>query len=132
MKMIAITTIHGHKLIKKADPDNHRSKDKYQDLIAKPGDEFDTEEYGIDEAEAQSLIDRKAAKRKTREVPDDREPGVGVRQPVNPAPRPAAAVQLDTLTDDELRQQAVVRNVTIKAGAPRAEIIAALNKAPKA
>ena len=71
MKMIAIGTVHGRKLVKERDPNDPKSRNHYEDLIAMPGDEFDTKEYGIDGKEADRLVAGKAAKRKTREVPDD-------------------------------------------------------------
>lgn len=73
MKMIAIGTVHGRKLIKERDKTDPKSRDKYEDLIAAPGEEFDTKEFGVSDAEAKTLIANKAAKRKTREVPDDAE-----------------------------------------------------------
>jgi hypothetical protein len=79
MKMIAIGTIHGSKLISAADPRNSKSKPQHQDILVAPGEEFDTEEIGISDEEAQSLIARKAAKRKTREVADDGE--VAINEP---------------------------------------------------
>lgn len=74
MKMIAIGTVHGRKLIKERDKNDPRSRDKYQDLIARPGQEFDTKDFGIGDDEAKSLIATKAAKRKTREIADDGAP----------------------------------------------------------
>ncbi|MBR1198832.1 hypothetical protein JQ574_22810 [Bradyrhizobium sp. AUGA SZCCT0158] len=81
MKMIAIGTIHGHELIRKADPRDPKSRAKYKDLIAVPGAEFDTAEFGIDDKEVQALIDSKAARRKTREVADDSAPAATTEQP---------------------------------------------------
>ena len=71
MKMIAIGTIHGHKLIREANPRDPKSSAKHKDMIAAPGEEFDTIDFGIDDEEAKALIDNKAARRKTREVADD-------------------------------------------------------------
>lgn len=79
MKMIAIGTVHGRKLVSARDKDDPKSKNKYADLIAKPGEEFDTADFGIGDDEAKSLIASKAAKRKTREVADD--------GPAKPAPK---------------------------------------------
>lgn len=73
MKLIALGTVHGRKLVKEADPKDRRSKPKYQDLIAMPGDTFDTENFGIEDKEAADLISQKAAKRQTREIPVDGE-----------------------------------------------------------
>ena len=73
MKMIALGTVHGRKLIKEADPKDRKSKAKYEDLIALPGDTFDTDDFGIEDKEAAALISRRAAKRQTREIPVDGE-----------------------------------------------------------
>lgn len=70
MKLIAIGTIHSRKP-KPIDQRNPKSKPKYEDLIAKPGVEFDTDEFGISDDEAAALIARKVVRRKTREVIDD-------------------------------------------------------------
>jgi hypothetical protein len=71
MKMIAIGTVHGNKLVSEANPKDPKSVAKYDELIAAPGAEFDTEEWGIGDKEAEALIASNAAKRKTREVIDD-------------------------------------------------------------
>lgn len=114
MKMIAIGTVHGRKLIKPADPKNPKSKAKYEDLVAKPGEEFDTDDFGIDKDEAGRLSERKAARRKTREVPDD-----GESDP------------LHALTDDELLRRADDMKLTLPDDVTRADVIAAINKAGK-
>jgi hypothetical protein len=77
MKMIAIHTIHGRKLVREAGKDGKQPA-KYKDALTKPGEEFDTDELGIDDEEAQDLVARGAARRKTREVPDD---GAGAEKP---------------------------------------------------
>lgn len=81
MKMIAIGTIHGRRLVKSAVANNPKSKPKYEDIIARPGNVFDTDDFGIDEKEAAALIASRTAKRQTREVPVEAE---------EPVPEPLA------------------------------------------
>lgn len=69
MMMTALQTVHGRQMTTAGDPKNPRSRAKYRDVIVAPGEDFNTEDLGIDDKEAQGLIDRKVAKRKVREVP---------------------------------------------------------------
>lgn len=116
MKMIAIGTVHGRKLIKAADPKNPKSKAKYEDILVKPGEEFDTDDFGIDQDEANRMVARKTAKRKTREIPDD---GDTVTEP------------LQSLSDAELIARADELKLAIAPGATREDVITAINKATK-
>jgi|GEM_PF-3658005 len=71
MMLVALQTLHGRKLIKEANPRDPRSRAKYEDMIAAPGIDIDTEVWGIGDDEANGLIARGAARRKVREVPVD-------------------------------------------------------------
>jgi len=129
MKMIAIGTVHGRKLIKEADKANPKSKAKYEDLLAKPGDEFDTVEFGIDADEAKTLVASKAARRKTRTVVDDSESG---RSPRVAGGRSTGDDQFEKLTDLELTALVADRpDIIVAPPGGRAEMLAAL-RAPAA
>jgi hypothetical protein len=56
-------------------------------MVAKPGEEFDTAEFGMDDKEANALVERGSAKRKMREVTDADEVAAGgeAKQPNAPA-----------------------------------------------
>lgn len=68
MKLIAVHTIHGRKVVRAAETRKDRAR--AIDVIAKPGMEFDTVEFGIADDEAQTLIVAGAARRRMREVAD--------------------------------------------------------------
>lgn len=114
MKMIAIGTVHGRKLVRAADPKNPKSRAKYTDLIAAPGTEFDTDDFGVDDEEAQQLIASGAARRKTREVVDDAD-GDG----------------FERLSDGELIARAEKAGITLKQGMSRDDVLAELRKAAR-
>jgi hypothetical protein len=117
MKMIAIGTVHANKLIRPANPEL-KLKAKFANFIAKPGEEFESEDFGIDDKEASRLVELKAAKRKTKEVADDGDKAAGVK-PTGKA--------IDNMNVAELTQIAADRGVQVKPGATKAELIAALN-----
>ncbi len=74
MKLVALQTIHGRELVTDRNPDDPKSRAKYRDLIARPGEAFDSKDFGLDADEIAALVAAKAVKRKTREVADDSEP----------------------------------------------------------
>lgn len=87
MKLIAVHSVHGRKVLRAPDPKNSRDRGRSLPLVAKPGDEFDTVEFGLDDKEALALVARGSAKRKMREVTDADEAGTGgeAKQPNAPA-----------------------------------------------
>lgn len=86
MKLIAVHTIHGRKA-RSGGSKNYQDRSRSAPLVAKPGDEFDTVEFGIDDKEAQALVARGSAKRKMREVTeaDEAPAGSEAKQPNAPA-----------------------------------------------
>jgi hypothetical protein len=132
MKMIAIGTIHGRELVKAADTRDFRSRAKYKDLIASPGEDVDTEKFGISDDEAEQMIKDGVARRKTKEVPDD---GPAERKRAPASGRNAGGAgsapesdPLDNLTDDEIKAR-VPAGANLPADATRADMIAAIKAA---
>jgi hypothetical protein len=91
MRMIAIGTIHGRKTIRERNPLDPKDRGVYAETVVKPGLEFDTEEFGVSEAEVTALIASGAAKRKTREEPDDTVGKEPAKPPAAAHARPAGA-----------------------------------------
>jgi hypothetical protein len=79
MKLIAIHAVHGRKVLRPADARN-KDRGRSAAIVAKPGEEFDTVEFGIDNDEAARLIALGAARRKMREVTDADEAAGGAPQ----------------------------------------------------
>ena len=77
MKLIAVHSVHGRKVLRTPDPKNSRDRGRSVALAAKPGQEFDSAEFGLDDREALALVARGSAKRKMREVTDADEAGSG-------------------------------------------------------
>lgn len=75
MKLVALHTIHGRKVMRKRDPRNPKDRGESTEMLAKPGQEFDTDEFGIDDKEAANLVAAKAARRRMREVADHEDTG---------------------------------------------------------
>jgi hypothetical protein len=129
MKMIALGTVHGRKLIKESDPKDPKSKAKYEDLIAAPGETFDTEDFGIGDAERKAMIASGAAKRKTREVADDGAPEPRSHGRAAGGPKQIVEDPFDKLTDAELLAQVADHGLTLPEAATRMQMIAALKAA---
>ncbi len=110
VNLIAIHSIRRREPVKKSGPGQ---KDKFNTVTIASGDLFVEE----DEAEARRLIAMGAAKQAPLPLP-----------PLGGSEKPTGD-PLDKLTDDELAKLAADRNVVLKPGASRAEIIVALNKA---
>lgn len=70
MKLIAVNTVQGRKAVRAADPKNARDRGHHVTIVAAPGKEFDTKDFGISDEDAADLIASGAAKRKMREVTD--------------------------------------------------------------
>lgn len=106
MKMIAINTIHGAHtepvLNKDGEPvldSRKREKRRFlEEIIVRPGEAFESGDLGMDQDELDRLIASGAAKRKTREVPDDEPSPKPIPVAKNTAPRGPASGQ--TLAPD--------------------------------
>lgn len=73
MKLIAEHTIHVNREVRKPDPTKQGDKGEYRPETILPGKEFDPAHFGIGAEEADHLVDRKSARRKTREVVEEDE-----------------------------------------------------------
>ena len=129
MKMIALSTVHGRKLIKEADPKDPKSKAKHEDLIASPGDTFDTDDFGIGEIERKAMIANGAARRKTREVADDSGPETRANGRAAAGSRQVSEDPLEKLNDAELQARVLDLGLTLPEPSSRVQMIAALKAA---
>lgn len=107
MKLIAQHTIHGAEVRDFPGPNGTTIKRRAGDKIVKPGEEFDSADHGMNDAEVQAMILTGAARQKTKEVPVDT---VVIPVAENTAPRGPASG--DTVLPD-------------------AEKVAETNKAPR-
>lgn len=112
VNLIAIHSIRRREPVKKSGPNQ---KDKFNTVTVSAGEAFSE----ADETEALRLISMGAAKQAPAPLP----PIGGSARSAAPQPDP-----LDKLNDGELMALAKDRNVQVKEGAGRAEIIAALGK----
>lgn len=77
MKLVAVHTIHGAKVLREKNASNPKDRGKVARLTAKPGTDFDTADFGVSDDEALALIASGAAKRKMREVSEGDETAGG-------------------------------------------------------
>ncbi|MDP1866995.1 MAG: hypothetical protein Q8L13_11730 [Bradyrhizobium sp.] len=108
--LIAIHSIRRREPVKKSGPGQ---KDKFNTVTIASGESF-TES---DENEARRLIAMGAARQAPLPLP-----------PLGASEKPAGD-PLDRLSDDELAKLAADRSLTLKPGASRVDMVAALNKA---